>query len=336
MTLSQHEIEVADASGAFDLADRLPPGYLDAVLGERVRSGLTAWPKTLPSSLFYDERGDSLFLAITELGEYYQTRAERQILGLRAAEIARATRAATVVELGAGAAEKTRRLLDALTAVGTLRCYAPLDVSRTSLVDAGRALVLDYPGLLVSATLADFETDFTLAATPAPRVAAFLGGTLGNLDTGGRSALYARVRSIPADALLIGVDLVKDPRVLTAAYDDSLGVTAQFNRNALAVLNRRFAATFQPGAFDHLAVWNPEHERIEMWLRARVEHKVELAGLGLSVHFERGESVRTEICVKFRRAQLTAELAAAGFTVRRWWTDDSGYYALLLATANQA
>lgn len=312
------------------LLESLPPAYVTSVLGERVRAGLTASPKTLPSSLFYDQAGDLLFLQITTLPEYYPTRAEQQILDRYAPEIARATGAASLVEIGAGAAHRTRVLLDALTAAGTLRQYTALDVSRSVLRQCTAALRREYPGTRVRGVLADFQHPFDPGPGARPRLVAFLGGTLGNLDPRERAAFYVRVRP-HADALLLGVDLVKDPGVLVAAYDDAQGVTAAFNRNALSALNRLFAADFDPDAFEHVARWDAEHERVEMWLRARSEQQVKIPRLALRVRFAPGEAVRTEICCKFRRAGLAGELAAAGFAIHHWWSDPGGNYALALA-----
>ena len=312
------------------LLDSLPPAYLTTVLGEQVRAGLTSSPKTLPSSLFYDQVGDELFTHITELPEYYPTRAEREILLARADEIAHTSGAASLTEIGAGTADKTRVLLDALGAAGTLRQYTALDVSRSALETCTAALRREYPALPVRGVLADFQHPFTLVPAARPRLVAFLGGTLGNLDPGERATFYTRVRQ-HADALLLGVDLVKDPDVLIAAYVDLQGVTAAFNRNALQVLNTVFAADFDPLSFEHVAYWDPQAERIEMWLRSRRAQHVEIPRLALRVHFARGEAVRTEICSKFRRDGLTGELAACAFTLRAWWTDAAGRYALALA-----
>ncbi|MEY9872825.1 dimethylhistidine N-methyltransferase/ergothioneine biosynthesis protein EgtC [Streptacidiphilus sp. MAP12-33] len=318
----------------FTLDNRLPADHLAKALRHDVVSGLTADPKTLPPKWFYDEHGSELFERITHLAEYYPTRAEQEILTRRAPEIAALTRAGTLFELGSGSSRKTRLLLDALTAAGTLSCYAPLDVSPSALEQAGAALIRDYPGLRVAATVTDFETDLTLPPdAPGPRLVAFLGSTIGNLDEAQRQAFYRALRlTLSADdVLLLGADLVKDREVLLRAYDDSLGVTAEFDKNVLGVLNRELDADFDPDAFAHVARWNEEHERIEMHLRSLRDQTVKIPALDLSVEFATDEHLRTEISCKFRRASLTEELATGGFTVRHWWTDDAERFALLLA-----
>jgi L-histidine N-alpha-methyltransferase len=314
---------------------RLPPGFLTDSLRADARAGLTATPKSLPPKWFYDANGSALFEKITELPEYYPTRAERAILVERAAEIASVTSAATLAELGSGSSEKTRLLLSALREAGTLRCYVPVDVSEPALIMAADALVADYPGLDVRAVLSDFEEHLGLPApgeAPAPRLLAFLGSTIGNLLPSQRTAFYARVRAqlLPGDFFLLGTDLVKDPEVLVAAYDDGAGVTADFNKNVLAVLNAALGADFDLDAFEHVAVWDAEAEWIEMRLRSVLAQTVRLPALGLTVHFAEGEEMRTEVSAKFRREPVLAELAAAGLELVRWWTDPQAQFALSL------
>ena len=320
----------------FTLDDRLPAGYFTDTLHTDVRAGLGSVPRTLPPKWFYDKHGSDLFEQITRLPEYYPTRAEQEILERRAPEIAGLTRAATLVELGSGSSRKTRLLLDALTAGGSLRRYAPLDVSASALEEAGRAICQDYPGLDVRATVADFEDGIPLSDEPGPRLLAFLGSTIGNFDRAQRAAFYGTLaRALSSDdVLLLGADLVKDTEVLLRAYDDAAGVTAEFDRNVLHVLNRELGADFEPDAFRHVAVWNAEHERIEMHLRARTAQTVKIPDLDLSLDLAEDEDIRTEISCKFRRESLTAELKEGGFTVRHWWTDDAARFALLLAVPN--
>ncbi|MGW1024254.1 L-histidine N(alpha)-methyltransferase [Streptomyces sp. NPDC002577] len=322
--------------GSFTLTDRLPADYFTTTLHADVRDGLGHAPRTLPPKWFYDKRGSELFEQITRLPEYYPTRAEEEILTRRAPEIAELTRAATLVELGSGSSRKTRLLLDALTAAGTLRRYAPLDVNAPALEEAGRAIRHDYPGLTVSATVADFETDLALSDEPGPRLLAFLGSTIGNFDTEQRGAFYRTLSHALSsdDVLLLGADLVKDPEILVRAYDDAAGVTADFNKNVLHILNRELGADFDPDLFDHIALWNTEHERVEMRLRSRTAHTVEIPDLDLTLDLAEGEDLRTELSCKFRRDTLTAELEAGGFTVRHWWTDPAARYALVLAVPN--
>jgi len=324
----------APGTGRFTLDHRLPADHYQASLRADVTGGLTAVPRTLSPKWFYDERGSELFEQITALPEYYLTRAEHEILTGHAAEIATASGARTLVELGSGSSRKTRLLLDALTAVGTLERYVPVDVSDTALVAAGEALGREYPGLRVAATVADFEDDLVLSADdPAPRMLAFLGSTIGNLDPAQRRGIYAAFHRAlrPDDSLLLGADLVKDTSVLLPAYNDDRGTTAAFNKNVLAVLNRELDADFDLAEFEHSAVWNAEEERIEMYLRSRVQQSVKIRALDLAVDFAADEQMRTEISSKFRREGLTAELATSGFAVTHWWTDHADRFALLLA-----
>jgi dimethylhistidine N-methyltransferase len=318
----------------FTLDDRLPADYtLTSLRSDAVR-GLSSAPYTLPSKWLYDKRGSGLFEEITQLPEYYPTRAEREILNRRSSEIAAFTRAATLVELGSGYSRKTRILLDALTARGCLRRYAPLDISAAVLWEAGAAISADYPELPVSATVADFEAGLDLSDTPGPRLLALLGSTLGNYDPGQRRTFYRTLSAALSadDVLLLGIDLVKDPDVLVRAYDDTRGVTADFNMNVLQVLNRELGANFDPDAFGHVALWNAHEERIEMRLRSRTDQTVTIPDLDLSPLFVAGQDIRTEISCKFRPEPLADELAESGFSVSHWWTDEAGRCALLLAT----
>ncbi|MFF7753997.1 L-histidine N(alpha)-methyltransferase [Streptomyces sp. NPDC007971] len=308
----------------------LPEDATDAALRADVLAGLTVNPKTLPPKWFYDARGSELFEQITELPEYYPTRAEREILATRSGEIAAASRARTLVELGSGSSEKTRYLIDALT---SLQAYVPVDVSESALVQAGQALIEERPGLQVHALIADFTAALALPETPGPRLVAFLGGTIGNLLPAERAKFLASVRDLlaPGDGLLLGTDLVKDERVLVRAYDDAAGVTAAFNKNVLAVVDRELGADFDPAAFDHVALWDAEQEWIEMRLRSRVAQTVKVPALDLAVHFAAGEELRTEVSAKFRRATVSSELAAAGMELTHWWTDAEGRFALSLS-----
>ncbi len=309
-----------------------PGRYLDALRAD-VRAGLTAAPKTLPPKYFYDERGSDLFDQITRLPEYYLTRAETTILRQRAAEIARLSRCASLVELGSGTSAKTRVLLNALRDGGTLREFTPFDLDPAVLTEAAAALTAEYPGLRVAPFAGDFEHD--LAAVPAsgPRMIAFLGSTIGNLDRAGRASLLGQVVAAlrPGDTFLLGTDLVKDANRLLRAYDDGAGVTAEFNRNILRVINRELAADFAVEAFEHVAVWDAEREWIEMRLRAAQAQQVTIADLDLTVRFAAGEELRTEISAKFRPGGVTAELAAAGLQALRFWTDPTGAFGLTLA-----
>ena len=329
---------------------RLPPDYRAASLRADALAGLTATPKSLPPKWFYDAQGSALFEKITALPEYYPTRAERSILSAVASDIARICQARVLVELGSGSSEKTRLLLSALRDEGTLRAYVPVDVSESALVLAGDALGVEYPGLAVHAVVSDFEEYLGLepsagtattgtAATGAddavggPRLVAFLGSTIGNMVPAERAQFLRRVRSRlrPGDSFLLGTDLVKDPAVLVAAYDDSAGVTAAFNKNVLAVLNTELGADFDLDAFEHVARWDSGHEWIEMRLRSTADQQARVRDLGLLVSFAAGEELRTEVSAKFRHAGVQSELAAAGLALRSWWTDPAGRFGLSLS-----
>jgi L-histidine N-alpha-methyltransferase len=312
----------------------LSEDFLATTLAADVRAGLTSTPKYLPPKWFYDERGSELFEDITRLPEYYPTRAEAEILRAHAADIAARSAADTLVELGSGSSEKTRILLDAMLAAGTLRRYVPVDVSESALIGAGEALLGDYPQLEVHAVLADFEHHLDQLPEGGRRLVAFLGGTIGNLLPGARRDFLAELRRglVRGDSLLLGTGLVIDPDVLVPAYDDAAGVTAEFNLNVLSVLRRELGATVDPAEFEHVAVWDPEKEWIEMRLRARSAQRVEIPALDLTVDFAAGEEMRTEISAKFRREGAAEELAAAGFRLDAWWTDSADRFALALAT----
>ncbi|MEU7282161.1 L-histidine N(alpha)-methyltransferase [Streptomyces sp. NPDC045431] len=316
----------------FLLTRTLPEDATGADLRADVLHGLTRTPKELPPKWFYDARGSELFEEITRLPEYYPTRAEREILIARAGEIAAATRARTLVELGSGSSEKTRHLIDAL--LPALEGYVPVDVSESALRGAAEALSAERPGLQVHALVADFTRGLALPGTPGPRLVAFLGGTIGNLLPEERAVFLRSVRTLlqPGDGLLLGTDLVKDEGTLVAAYDDEAGVTADFNKNVLSVLARELGADVDPDDFDHVAVWDREREWIEMRLRAREAVTVKIPELDLAVPFEAGEELRTEVSAKFRQEGVRRELAGAGLELTHWWTDAEGRFALSLAT----
>jgi L-histidine N-alpha-methyltransferase len=312
----------------------LSDDYLAEALRADAFAGLLATPKTLPPKWFYDARGSELFERITELPEYYPTRAERRILADNSAEIAGLTGAASLVELGSGSSEKTRLLLNALHAKG-LRQFVPVDVSATALRDSAAAIAAEYPGLRVHGVVGDFTEHLDLVPGDRPRLVAFLGGTIGNLVPGERAKFLSGLRSVlyEGEWLLLGTDLVKDPDVLVRAYDDSAGVTAEFNRNVLHVLNRELDADFDVPAFRHVALWDAEAEWIEMRLRATRAMRVRLAALDLDIRFAEGEELRTEVSAKFRRPGITEELAATGFELVRWFTGPDGRFAVSLARA---
>jgi L-histidine N-alpha-methyltransferase len=314
-------------------------GSEERSLAEDVLDGLTRPFKELPPKHFYDARGAELFDKICELPEYYPTRAERAILEDRAHELAALTGAAELVELGSGTAAKTRVLLDALHAQGTLRRYVPVDVTESMVRACASALTEEYPGLRVHGVIADFERHLDRVPDPiGPRIVAFLGGTIGNFPPGSRRRFLREIARLlgPGDHLLMGTDLVKDPEVLEAAYDDAQGVTAEFNRNVLRVLNRELEADFDPDDFDHVALFNREHEWIEMRLRARRAHTTLVRALDLPVRFRAGEELRTEISAKFTPERVEGDLAAAGLELVRWLTDPEELFALTLSIPRSA
>jgi L-histidine N-alpha-methyltransferase len=311
-------------------------GAHERSLADDVLDGLTRPFKELPPKHFYDARGAQLFDRICELPEYYPTRAERAILEATAGELAALTGAAELVELGSGTAAKTRVLLDALYAAGTLERYVPVDVTESMVRECADELTNEYPGLRVHGVIGDFERHLDqVPPAVGPRIVAFLGGTIGNFPPGSRRRVLREVSRLlgPEDYLLMGTDLVKDPQVLEAAYDDSQGVTAEFNRNVLRVLNRELDADFDPDAFDHVALFDPEHEWIEMRLRAQREHTTLVRDLDLPVHFAAGEEMRTEISAKFTAERLEGDLSAAGLELMRWFTDPDELFALTLSRA---
>jgi L-histidine N-alpha-methyltransferase len=298
-----------------------------------VREGLARAPKTLPPKWFYDSVGSDLFDRITRLPEYYPTRAEAEILRARAADIAAASGADTLVELGSGTSEKTRILLDALQEGGSLRRFIPFDVDASVLESAGAAIGAEYPGIEIDAVCGDFEEHLGKIPHVGRRLVIFLGSTIGNLTTGPRAEFLAALSDNleSGDTLLLGTDLVKDVDRLVRAYDDSAGVTAQFNKNVLAVVNRELDADFDLAAFDHVARWNVDEERIEMWLRASTPQRVHVNELDLTVDFDAGEEMLTEVSCKFRADAVADELAAAGLRRTNWWTDPAGDFGLSLA-----
>jgi len=303
-------------------------------LADDARDGLTRPLKELPPKHFYDSRGAELFDQICELPEYYPTRTERAILNDTATELAAVTGAVELVELGSGTAAKTRVLLDALHAAGTLTRYVPVDVTEGMVRDCAQELIEEYPGLRVHGVVGDFERHLDRVPDPAgPRLVVFLGGTIGNFAPSERRRFLAQIAGLlgPEDHLLMGTDLVKDPEVLEAAYDDRQGVTAEFNRNLLHVLNRELDADFDPSDFDHVARFDAGNEWIEMRLRSRRAHTVTVRALDLPVHFAAGEEMRTEISAKFTRERIDEDLADAGLELVRWLTDPEEQFALTLS-----
>lgn len=315
------------------LSNHLAADAAAVALRRDVAAGLAQSPKSLPPKWFYDAVGSDLFDQITRLPEYYPTRAEAAILREHADEIAAATDACTLVELGSGTSEKTRMLLDALRRHGSLRRFIPFDVDSSVLEAAGAAIQREYPGVEVDAVCGDFEEHLAEIPRGGKRVVAFLGSTIGNLTAAPRARFLTSLADMldDGDMLLLGTDLIKDTGRLIRAYDDSAGVTAAFNRNVLAVVNRELDADFDMSAFAHVARWNAEEERIEMWLRADSAQRVHVRALDMTVEFAEGEEMLTEVSCKFRPDGVADELAAAGLRRTHFWTDPDGDFGLSLA-----
>jgi L-histidine N-alpha-methyltransferase len=320
------------AAGDIEIVSRLGPD--ERQLAFDVADGLTRPFKEIPPKHFYDAEGSRLFECIIEQPEYYPYRTERLILEGCSEEIVALTGAAELVELGSGVPTKTLLLLDAMRDAGTLDRYVPFDVSESVLLASAERLVEHYPGLRVFGVLGDFERHLdALPAAEGPRIIAFLGGTIGNFGPGSRRRFLQGVarRLRPQDRLLLGTDLVKDPAVLEAAYNDAAGVTAAFNRNILSVINRELHADFVPEAFEHVAFFDREQEWIEMRLRALEPMVVDIVDLDLGIHFSAREEMRTEISAKFTRERIESDLAAAGLRLHTLMTDDDGLFALSLS-----
>jgi L-histidine Nalpha-methyltransferase len=304
-------------------------------LADDVLDGLTKPFKELPPKHFYDSRGSALFDRICEQPEYYPTRTEMAILHDNASAIVATAAPVELVELGSGATTKARLLLDAMAANGGARRYVPVDVSERVVREAAEELVDRYPGLSVHGVVGDFERhlDRIPPGEHGPRVIALLGGTIGNFPPGSRRRLLREVAVLlgPEDHFLMGADLVKDPDVLEAAYDDGAGVTAEFNRNILHVLNRELDADFEPDRFDHVAFFDRDREWIEMRLRSQRDCAVRVGALDLDVEFAAGEEMRTEISAKFTRERLRRDYAAAGLELAEWYADGEEKFAVTLA-----
>jgi L-histidine N-alpha-methyltransferase len=311
----------------------LPEGGTWAGMAEDVREGLSCPFKELPPKYFYDERGSALFEAITELDEYYPTRAERSILDAEAEQIVAAASPTTLIELGSGAASKTRCLLDAMRDAGVLETYVPVDISEEITRRVAEELITEYEGLRVHGIVCDYETHLERVPREEGGLIAFLGGTIGNFRPAPRRSFLARIATLmyPGDRFLLGTDLVKERAVLELAYNDAQGVTEEFNKNVLHVLNRELEANFDPDGFEHVAFWDAENEWIDIRLRSLSEQFIDLRALDMRTHFARNEEMRTEISTKFTRERLEASYADAGLELVEWWTDPDELYALSLA-----
>jgi L-histidine N-alpha-methyltransferase len=301
-----------------------------------VRAGLTRPFKELSPRYFYDERGSQLFEEITQLGEYYPTRCEREILVHRAAEICdAANRPVSLIELGSGSATKTRVLLDAMRDAGCIQTFCPVDISEEITRETADRIAAEYDGISVRGQVCDFELDLERIPVGGPRIIALLGGTIGNFEPQQRAGFLRRVANLldPEDRFLLGVDLVKDRRTLELAYNDPAGVTAEFNLNVLQVLNRELEADFDLDSFEHVARWDPENLWVDIRLRSLRNQVVDVKALAMLVPFAAGEEMRTEISTKFARPGLEGIYAEAGLELTDWWTDPDGLFALSLARA---
>ncbi|AOW91865.1 dimethylhistidine N-methyltransferase [Rhodococcus sp. WMMA185] len=311
----------------------LQPDQLKAALRKDAEAGLTSSPKWLPPKYFYDARGSELYEQITVLPEYYPTRTERELLRRFARDIAAAASPEILVELGSGSSEKTRLLLDAGVAHGSLHTYVPQDVSASALAAAAEQIAAEFPSLAVHGVVSDFSKSLHHLPRGGRRTIAFLGGTIGNMVPGERAEFLSGIADVlePGEYLLMGAILVTDPSVLVAAYDDAAGVTAQFNLNVLQVLNTQLNADFPVEDFRHVALWDRENAWIEMRLEAARAMSVRIKELDLDIEFSAGEQLRTEISAKFTLDGIVKELADAGFAVERTWTDPDDRFALLAA-----
>jgi L-histidine N-alpha-methyltransferase len=311
----------------------LDPSVSVETMSREIREGLTAASKRLPSKYFYDERGSLLFEKITELPEYYLTRAEWALLEAEAAEIARLSRFGELVELGSGSARKTRLLLEAGLNAGTLRNYTLVEVDPSSAERAARRIARRYPGLDIHAVVGDFEHHLERLPDGGRRLVAFLGSTIGNFTEDQATEFLFQVGGLLErdDRFLLGTDLVKNVARIEAAYNDSAGVTAEFNSNILEVINRRLGGNFDLNAFEHVSFYNGERSRIETYLRARTAQRVHLAAIDLDVDFAAGESILTEVSCKYTRRSVERLLAGAGLALEHWLPDDEGAYALSLS-----
>ena len=312
----------------------LEPGWESGSLVDDVRRGLTRHPRTLPPRWLYDDRGSGLFDQITRLPEYYPFLAERSILEAHADEIVAASGATTLVELGSGTSEKTRLLLDAFTATGQLDRFAPVDVSEGTLREAAAQIAAAYPGVGVTGVVGDFTLHLAHLPAGGRRMVAFLGGTIGNLYLEERKAFLGALADVlePGDSVLLGTDLVKSADRLIAAYNDSAGVTEEFVRNTLTVVNRELGADFDQAGFSYVPFWDAHMERMDLRLRSEVPQRVTVPGADLMLDLAVGEEIRVEISTKFRISKVASELEAAGLSVTRVWTDEPGDFALTLAT----
>jgi L-histidine N-alpha-methyltransferase len=325
--------KMASAEAAVTVDVLLQPGDIRAALEHDVRRGLAGAPRELPPKWFYDDHGCDLFDQITRLPEYYPTETERSILHRHSDALVRTGGADTLVELGSGTSDKTRTLLDAFAAAGSLRRFVPFEVNEATVRSAASAIASEYPGTEVHAVVGDFEHHLGRIPRQGRRMVAFLGSTIGNFAPLERKRFFAELADNlrPGDSLLLGTDLVKEVGRLEAAYDDAQGVTAEFNLNVLRVVNRELGADFDLDRFHHRSFFDRDEEWIEMRLVSDADQKVRIDALGLTLSFAEGEEIRTEISAKFRRDRIAAELADAGLRLAEWCTDPADDFALSLS-----
>lgn len=310
-----------------------PPHDLRAELAADVRRGMGSRPRFIPSKYFYDATGSELFDQITRLPEYYLTRTETSILSEAAAGIMQQVEPDELIELGAGSAEKTRMLLDAMLEHTAGRHYVPIDISLPALEEAVRSLCAAYPDLAIDGLVGDFDSDLHKVSRRGRRLVSFLGSTVGNLVRPERIVLYREIARMleSRDRFLLGVDLIKDPETMIAAYDDDAGLTAAFTRNILTVVNRELGSDFPVEDFMHRPVWNPVESRMEAWLEALRPVSVTIPGIEATVDFSAGERIHTEVSCKFTKTMVVEELSQAGMVIEDWYTDSRSWYALVLA-----
>ena len=305
-----------------------------AHMAEDVREGLSSTPKTVPPKYFYDEVGSDLFERITELPEYYPMREETHLLISIAEELMGSLKPVQVVELGSGSSTKTRALLDAGRAEGSLQSYVAFDVSESIIREAGEALEQRYSGLDLYGIVGDFQRHLdTIPAASGRRLVLFLGSTIGNLHEEQRIDLLMQIQDIlgPEDYLLLGTDLVKDTSIIVPAYNDAAGVTAAFNRNMLNSINKGLDGDFDPAAFDHEAFFNPDEARIEMHLRPRTKQVATLRAIDMEVVVMPDETIWTECSHKFTHETVAGMLSAAGLQLRGWYAAPGDMFGLSLS-----
>jgi dimethylhistidine N-methyltransferase len=304
-------------------------------IAEDVISGLSASPKRLPPRLFYDAAGSDLFEQITELPEYYLTRTERAILSQHASEMLKnAGEGLTLIELGAGTASKTKVIIEALLRQQMSGTFYPIDVSASALEIARDTLKLEFPALKVRPLVGDYSAGLSqLSGTPGRKLVLYIGSSIGNFEPDEAGALLKTIRQslAPGDALLLGADMVKDEAVLLAAYNDEQGVTARFNLNILARINRELGGDFDLTAFRHWAIWNAAESRIEMHLESLRTQTVNISEIDMRVRFRRGETIHTENSYKFTPAMVREILSAGGFDLEKTWMDEKKWFGVHLA-----